>query len=271
MIIDSHAHFNMILRDKTKSEAEILKSLKYNNMEYALQISVEEKDFIWSRDFAKRNYKDGIFYTLGIHPSSKATEKELKVLSDFADSEMKGKFSKLLLGIGECGLDYYRMYQPKEMQIHSFETQIDIAKKHKLPLIIHCRNAMNSSDAMNDAMNETVQILKDKKYNYGIMHCFAGDSKAAKLVLDMGFVLSFAGNVTYKKAVELHDAAKYVPLDKLLLETDSPFLTPEPERGKSNTPEMVKHTYKFVANLKKVSLSKLEESITENFVKFIRE
>ena len=260
MLIDSHVHFNMILRDKTKSEAEILKSLKYNNIEYALQISVEEKDFIWSRDFTKKNYMDGIFYTLGIHPSSKATEKELKTLSDFTDSEMKGKFNNLLFGIGECGLDYYRMHQPKEMQRHSFETQIDIAKKHKLPIIIHSR----------EAMDETIEILKDKKYNHGIMHCFAGDSKAAKIVLDMGFVLSFAGNVTYKKAVELHDAVKYVPLDRLLLETDSPFLTPEPERGKSNAPEMIKHTYKFVANLKKVPLPKLEESITENFVRLIR-
>jgi TatD DNase family protein len=250
----------MILRDKTKSEADLLKSLKYNNIEYALQVSVEERDFIWSRDFAKRHYEDGIFYTLGIHPSSQAAEKELKILSDLTDSEMKGKFDKLLFGIGECGLDYYRMHQPKEMQRNSFETQIDIAKKHKLPIIIHCR----------DAMVETIQILKDKKCNYGIMHCFAGDSKAAKLVLDMGFVLSFAGNVTYKKAVELHDAVKYVPLDRLLLETDSPFLTPEPERGKSNLPEMVKHTYKFVANYKKISLPKLEESITENFVRLIR-
>jgi len=260
MIIDSHVHFNMILKDKTKSEEEILRSLKYNNMEFAVQISVEDRDFIWSRDFAQRNHEAGIFYTPGIHPSSHATEKELMMLSDFVNTEMKGKSNKLLLGIGECGLDYYRMHQTKEMQRNSFEGQIDIAKRHKLPLIIHCR----------EAMDETIQILKDKKCNYGIMHCFAGDSNAAKLVLDMGFVLSFAGNVTYKKAVELHDAAKYVPLDKLLLETDSPFLTPEPERGKSNLPEMVKHTYKFVANLKKVSLPKLEDSIRENFVRFIR-
>ena len=260
MIIDSHVHFNMILKDKTKSEEEILRSLKYNNMEFAVQISVEDRDFIWSRDFAQRNHEAGIFYTPGIHPSSHATEKELMMLSDFVNTEMKGKSNKLLLGIGECGLDYYRMHQTKEMQRNSFEGQIDIAKRHKLPLIIHCR----------EAMDETIRILKDKKCNYGIMHCFAGDSNAAKLVLDMGFVLSFAGNVTYKKAVELHDAAKYVPLDKLLLETDSPFLTPEPERGKSNLPEMVKHTYKFVANLKKVSLPKLEDSIRENFVRFIR-
>jgi len=250
----------MILRDKSKSEDELIKSLKYNNMEYAVQISVEDRDLIWSRDFALKNHEAGIFYTAGIHPSSHAAEKELKTLSGFVDAEMKAKSNKLLLGIGECGLDYYRMHQTKEMQMNSFEAQIDIAKKHKLPLIIHCR----------DAMDDTIRILKDKKYNHGIMHCFAGDSKAAKVVLDMGFVLSFAGNVTYKKAIELHDAAKYVPLDKLLLETDSPFLTPEPERGKSNLPEMVKHTYKFVANLKKVSLPKLEESIRENFVRLIR-
>ena len=260
MLIDTHAHFNMILRDKSKSEDELIKSLKYNNMEYAVQISVDEKDLLWSRDFAQRNREEGIFYTAGIHPSSKAADKELKALSDFVNVEMKGNANKLLLAIGECGLDYYRMYQPKEMQRNSFEAQIDIAKRHKLPLIIHCR----------EAMDETIQILKDKQCNHGIMHCFAGDSKAAKVVLDMGFVLSFAGNVTYKKAVELHDAVKYVPLDKLLLETDSPFLTPEPERGKSNLPEMVKHTYKFVANLKKVSLPKLEESIRENFVRLIR-
>lgn len=260
MILDSHTHFNMILKDKKISEADIISSLKYNNIEYAVQISVEEKDFIWSRDFAKRNYENGIFYTLGIHPSSPAEDHRLANLSAFADQEMNGKFSKLLLGIGECGLDYYRMHQPKEMQINSFETQIDIAKKHKLPLIIHSR----------EAMDETLEILKNKKYFYGIMHCFAGDSKAAKRVLDMGFMISFAGNVTYKNAVELHDAAGYVPLDRLLLETDSPFLTPVPLRGKPNVPEYIKHTYKFISALKKVSQTKLEDAVTENFTGLIR-
>jgi TatD DNase family protein len=229
-------------------------------MEYAVQISVEEKDFIWSRDFAKRNYENGILYSLGIHPSSPAEDKKLSNLAGLVDQEMSGKYSSLLLGIGECGLDYYRMHQPKEMQINSFETQIDIAKKHKLPLIIHSR----------DAMEDTLEILKKKNYGYGIMHCFAGDSTAARRVLDMGFMISFAGNVTYKSAVELHDAAAYVPLDRILLETDSPFLSPVPMRGKQNLPENIKHTYKFIASHKKVLLSKLEDSITENFSSLIR-
>jgi TatD DNase family protein len=250
----------MILEDKKISEADIIKSLKYNNIEYAVQISVEEKDFTWSLDFAKRNYESGIFYTLGIHPSSPAQEQRLANLASLVEQEMNGKYGKLLFGIGECGLDYYRMHQTKEMQISSFEIQIDIAKKFKLPLIVHSR----------DAMDETLEILKKKKYGSGIMHCFAGDSKAAKRVLDMGFMISFAGNVTYKNAVELHDAAGYVPLDRIMLETDSPFLSPVPMRGKANQPENIKHTYKFISSLKKISLTKLEDSITENFTRLIR-
>ena len=260
MILDSHVHFNMILENNNISEADIIKSLIYNNMEYAVQISVEEDDFTWSRDFAKRNYENGIFYTLGIHPSSPAEERRLSSLESFVEQEIKGRYSKLLFGIGECGLDYYRMHQPKEMQIISFEKQIDIAKKHKLPLIIHSR----------EAMNESIEILNKKKYGHGIMHCFAGDSKDARRVLDLGFMISFAGNVTYKNAVELHDAAAYVPLDRILLETDSPFLSPVPLRGKPNSPENIKHTYKFVAALKKITLSKLEDSVTENFTGLIR-
>lgn len=260
MILDSHVHFNMILEENNMSEPELIKSLRYNNMEYAVQISVEEKDFIWSRDFAKRNYENGIFYTLGIHPSSPAENSGLDNLASVVEQELNGKYGRLLFGIGECGLDYYRMHQTKEMQVNSFERQIDIAKKHKLPLIIHSR----------EAMDETLNILKRKKYGNGIMHCFAGDSSAAKQVLDMGFMISFAGNVTYKSAVELHDAAGYVPLDRIMLETDSPFLSPVPLRGKPNLPENIKHTYKFISSLKKIPLSRLEDSVIENFTGMLR-
>jgi len=260
MILDSHVHFNMILEDDSRSETDIIKSLKSNNIEYAVQISVEEKDFIWSRDFSVRNSGNGIFYTLGIHPSSSADVKSLSILANLVEHEINGSNSKLLIGIGECGLDFYRMHQTIEMQINSFETQIDIAKKYGLPLIIHSREAMDA----------TIEILKKKQYGNGIMHCFAGDSAAAKRVLDLGFVISFAGNVTYKNAVDLHDAAAYVPLDRLILETDSPFLSPVPMRGKPNSPENINHTYKFISELKKLSQTKLEESVTENFSRFIK-
>jgi TatD DNase family protein len=250
----------MIIEENKISEAELIKSLRYNNVEYSVQISVEADDFTWSRDFSKRNHESGVFYTLGIHPSSMADNPLLERLSSFVEQEMKGKYSHLLLGIGECGLDFYRMRQKKELQINSFETQIDIAKKFKLPLIIHTR----------DAMDETLSILKNKKYGYGIMHCFSGDSSAAKRVLDMGYYISFAGNVTYKNAVELHDAAAYVPPDRLMLETDSPFLSPIPLRGRSNLPENVKHTYKYISALKKISMTKLEDAVTENFKTLIK-
>ncbi len=260
MILDSHVHFDMILEDKNISEDDIIRSLKYNNIEYAVQVSVEAKDLAWSRDFAKRNYQSGVYYTLGIHPSSPAGDSELKSLSEITGQEINGKFSHLLFAIGECGLDYYRLRQPKEMQIKSFEYQIDLAKKHRLPLVVHSR----------DAMDDTNNILKAKKYGFGIMHCFAGDSEAAKKVLDLGFHISFAGNVTYKSAVELHDSAAYVPLDRILIETDSPFLAPVPLRGKQNLPENVKHTYKFISNLRKISSARLEESVTENFKGLLR-
>jgi TatD DNase family protein len=260
MILDSHAHFDMILEQKGTSEPEVINNLKSSNMEYAVQVSIDPKGFEWSRDFAVRNSKNGIFYTIGIHPSSKAEEKDLTFLTDFTQQSMHAETSNLLLGIGECGLDYYRMHQTREMQIRSFEHQIYVAAQHKLPLIIHLR----------DAMDEGLEILKRKKANSGIMHCFAGDSKAAKKVIDLGFMISFAGNLTYKAAVELHDAAAYVPLDMLLLETDSPFLAPVPVRGKPNVPQNVLHTYRFIADLKKVPLSRVEDAVTENFLKLVR-
>ena len=260
MILDSHVHFNMILEENKITEAELVKSLRYNNIEYSVQVSVEVEDFTWSRDFAKRNHESGVFYTLGIHPSSSADNTALSKLSSSVEQEIKSKYNRLLLGIGECGLDFYRMRQKREMQIHSFETQIDLAKKFKLPVIIHSR----------DAMDETLSILKNKKCSHGIMHCFSGNSQAAKRVLDMGFFISFAGNVTYKNALELHDAASYVPLDRLILETDSPFLSPIPLRGKQNLPENIRHTYKYISTLKKVSMTKLEDAVIENFESFIR-
>lgn len=260
MILDSHAHFDMILEQEGTSEPELIKNLKYSNIQYAVQVSVEPEGFAWSRDFAVRNSSSGIFYTLGIHPSSEANDEDLKYISDFTAECMKSKTSKLLLAIGECGLDYYRMHQPREMQIKSFEYQIDLAKKHRLPLVIHLR----------DAMEEGLGVLKKNKARNGIMHCFSGDSSVARKVIDMGFMISFAGNLTYKAAAELHDAAAYVPLDRLLLETDSPFLAPVPVRGKPNVPENVRHTYRFIADLKKVPLSKIEDSVTENFLRFVR-
>ncbi len=256
MLIDSHAHFDLFMENiPEKSEEEIMDELKTEGIAHALQISIEATGLEWSRDFAIRQQHRGIKYAAGIHPSSPAGEKEIKIFTEFVEGEMAGPNSHLLFGIGECGLDYFRMHQPRETQIKSFDHQIEVAKKHDLPLIIHTR----------DSMEESIAMLRNQGATKGIMHCFSGDSKIAEEVLDLGFFISFAGNVTYKKAENLHEAAKYVPLDRILLETDSPFLAPVPKRGKDNFPWYVKHTYDFVANLKGISLQILEEAIMKNF------
>ena len=141
------------------------------------------------------------------------------------------------------------------MQLRGFVYQIELAKKYHLPLIVHIR----------DAMSDAVEVLKSRTNGGGIMHCFPGDKKEAKTVLDLGFYISFAGNTTYKNAVILHETAEYTPLDRILLETDAPFLTPVPHRGKTNRPEYVIHTYKYIADLKKISVDTLKEQVYKNF------
>jgi TatD DNase family protein len=147
------------------------------------------------------------------------------------------------------------MHQTKEMQRSSFEFQIALAKEYNLPVIVHSR----------DAMDETLEILQKYKPLTGIMHCFPGNRAAAKKVIDLGFYISFAGNVTYKKAFDLHESGAYVPLDRLLLETDAPFLSPVPVRGEKNRSEYVVHTYKFIADLRRIPLSAVTDAVTANF------
>ena len=253
MYIDSHSHFDISIEEKVDTEEALIAGLTDNNIKYAVQISTEAEGFNWSYELAKKH--KNILFTIGIHPSSSASEKELICLSKFVEKIMKSDDSYLLFGIGETGLDYYRMRQPKDIQIHSFEYQIDVAKTWELPLIVHSRNASF----------ETLKILEQKLPKTGIMHCFSGDKNIARKLLDIGFYISFAGNLTYKKAYNLQEAASYIPIDRLLLETDSPFLTPVPLRGKENRPEYVIHTYKFLANLRNENMTKIEDEIYNNF------
>lgn len=254
MFIDSHAHFDIIQKETDSKADNLIKALKDNNIKHAVQVSISADGLNQSYKFALRYKNDGIFFTAGIHPSSTAGEQELTFLDNNL-SEIVKKEKNLLFGIGECGLDYYRMKQTKEMQIASFQHQILLAKKYNLPLIIHIR----------DAMADALKILRNHSPLRGIMHCFSGNKKSAKEALDLGLYISYAGNVTYRKAFNLHESSLYVPLDRLLLETDAPFLTPEPLRGDRNKPEYVIHTYNFMAKHRKIPVLKLEEQIYENF------
>lgn len=259
MYIDSHAHFDLILEDSKDSEDVLMENLRSNNVSRVVQASIDMTSCRWSLDFAKRRAPDGIHFTAGIHPSSTAHKTELEELQLFAEKIHAGGDSSLFFGIGECGLDFYRMRQPKEMQEQSFRFQIGLANRLGMPLIVHSR----------DAMEETLSILSESCRTGGIIHCFSGTRDDAQRALDLGFYISFAGNVTYKKAAELHDAAVYIPLDRLLLETDAPFLTPVPLRGRQNRPEYVMHVYRFIADLRGDPLSRVIEMVQNNFMELL--
>jgi TatD DNase family protein len=254
MYTDTHTHFDIILEESGISEVEVIRGLRDGRVSRAVQVSIEPGGFEWARKFSSANRHDGILFTAGIHPSSPADEGALAIQKKFVDDVMNSADRDLLLGIGECGLDYFRMRRPVDEQMKSFETQIALAKKHGLPVIVHSR----------DAMDDTLAVLKRLSPVSGIMHCFPGDSRDAKNVLDLGFYVSFAGNTTYPKALPIHEAAAYVPDERILLETDAPFLTPVPHRGKKNRSELISHTYEFIAKLRGIKTEALAESVKLN-------
>jgi len=255
MYIDTHAHFDMCMKDNDRNENDIFAIMSIENVQKAVHVSIDVEGLKWAYEFSRAHADKGIFFTLGIHPSSSASDEELNILSEMVETVKQNGDSPLLFGIGETGLDYYRMRKPADMQQKSFEFQLDLAIRNNLPVIVHSR----------EAFEDTYNVLEKRAPVKGIMHCFPGDAEMARKVLDLGMHVSFAGNVTFKKAMALQQAAAYVPGDRLLLETDAPFLTPVPFRGKPNWPENVVHTYKFVAELRKQPLAKLIDTIEENF------
>ncbi|MDA3808956.1 MAG: TatD family hydrolase, partial [Spirochaetaceae bacterium] len=255
MYIDSHTHYDLILEDPSVKIEDLFEQQKTENISQTVQISIDVEGLQWAWDFAKKYRKQGVFFSAGIHPSSQAFEKELMILRDHVTAVMNSSEKDIFFGVGECGLDYFRLQKPEKMQKESFAYQIELAKEFDVPVIVHSR----------EAMNDTIDIIKSLGPMKGIMHCFPGDKEDAKRVLDLGFYISYAGNTTFKKAVELHESAAYVPLDRILVETDSPFLTPVPHRGKKNRPYLIKHTYEFIAELKKIDVSQLKKAVENNF------
>lgn len=259
--IDTHAHFDLCVEEGAGKESELVSGIEAAGIIHAVHVSIDAGGFSWAHQFASRHRTQGILFTLGIHPSSPAGQKELDAIERYAGHVMASDDATLLFGIGETGLDYYRLRRPKDEQCNSFEHQIHLAKKHCVPLIVHSR----------DATEDSLLIMGKYAPLRGIMHCFSEGSDYAKKFLDLGMYLSFAGNVTYKAAIKLQESAAYAPSDRLLLETDAPFLAPVPLRGKKNRPEFVIHTYQYVAHLRKVSEQELAHQINENFLSLIRE
>ena len=202
---------------------------------------------------------ENVYASVGVHPH------DAKLYDDRAEETLVSlvKSSKKVIAWGEIGLDFYYDHSPRDVQREVFIRQIRTARELNLPIIIHSR----------DADEETVEILR-AECTYpdfkGIMHCFGGTAEMARALMDIGFLISFAGNVTFKKAENLRDAARVVPLEKLLIETDCPFLTPIPFRGKRNEPAYVVETAKFLAEFYGVELETLANQTTRNFLDFFR-
>jgi TatD DNase family protein len=203
-----------------------------------------------------------IYASVGVHPheAKLADRAALDKLSEWAKNPA-------VIAWGEIGLDYHYDHSPRDVQQDVFIQQMELAKAAKLPIIIHNRPSDNSENAWDDLLRLLQQHWKPTGIG-GILHCFTGEERHAKAALDMGFVISFAGNVTYPKAVNIQSVAKMVPLDRMFIETDSPYLAPVPMRGKRNEPAFVVQTAKYIGELRGLSGEEIGSLTAENFHRF---
>ncbi|WP_158968824.1 TatD family hydrolase [Paraglaciecola sp. L3A3] len=247
MFVDSHCHLDRL--DKSPEElAEVIKFAKNRGVEHFLCVSVSVKDYPKMRETVQ--HFDEVSVSCGVHPLHQEDACSYAELLAMADSPE-------VVAIGETGLDYFYSAETKEVQLTSFIDHIKVANQLKKPLIIHTR----------DARQDTIELLKQYKApeTKGVLHCFTEDLAMAQSAIELGFYISISGIVTFKTATELQEVVKQIPLDKLLIETDSPWLAPVPYRGKKNQPGYVREVAEFIAQLKGISLAELAQVTTQNF------
>lgn len=247
-LIDSHCHINF--EELHKRLPEILDNAKSNGVAHMLCVSVNLEDFPQVIGLADEYPQ--ISASVGVHPCYE------DVKEPTVDELVEIGKADNIVAIGETGLDYFRIEdQDMTWQRERFSRHIEAARRVNKPLIIHTRNAAD----------DTMRMLKEEGADEcrGVMHCFAENWEVAKKALDLGFYISFSGIVTFKSATQVQEVARKCPIDRVLVETDSPYLAPVPLRGKTNEPAYVRHTAQFVADLKEVSLERLAQKSTANF------
>ena len=244
MLIDSHCHLNF--PDLAQRLPEVLANMAEAGVNKAIAISVSRQSFEEVHAIAQNH--PNIYATVGIHPDDPEAE-------EFSLEELLERAARpKVVAIGETGLDYHWCKGDLAWQHQRFALHIEAANRSGLPLVIHTR----------DAAEDTMRLLREHQAHAGVIHCFTEDVRIAKLALDLGFYISFSGIVTFKNATAIQEAARYVPLDRLLVETDSPYLAPVPKRGKPNEPAYVRHTAAFVAQLRGDSLENIAQATTAN-------
>jgi len=250
MIIDSHCHLNY--EPMSLSLKDTIQRANNDGIKYLLTISTEDKSFSKILDILSKN--KCVYGSYGIHPHEAKNHQSIESV----DIINKIKLNKKIIGIGESGLDFYYNYSDKKDQIKCFEEHIIAAQNTQIPLIVHTRNAEI----------ETFEILKKKliEKNFKILiHCFTGSKEFAFKLLDLGAYISASGVVTFKKSEDLANTFKELPNNRILVETDSPYLAPVPLRGKPNEPSYIVHTVRFLSKLKKISFNDFCKITTKNF------
>jgi len=249
-VVDSHCHLDRL--DLSTFDNDLNKALDFargRGVSHFLNISISLDNFSQVLEIA--NAHDDVFCTCGIHPLD--VEKGTASADQIAQLAQNEK----VVAIGETGLDYYYAKETLALQKESFATHIHAANESKLPLVIHTR----------DAKKDTIDMLKSesKSDNPGVMHCFTEDWEMAKQSMDLGFYISISGIVTFNQAQNVRDVVKQLPLDRMLVETDSPYLAPVPYRGKKNQPAYVREVAEYIADLKGIGYQELAEQTTQNY------
>lgn len=246
LIIDSHAHLDDPKFDEDR--IEIIESLNENRIELVINPGADRPTSEAAFELAHKY--DNIYAAIGTHPHSadELTNDDIERYREMAKSDR-------VVAIGEIGLDYYYDNSPRELQKEAFIKQMELAEELKLPVVIHTR----------DASGDTYDILESFKDRvYGVMHCYSGSVEMAKRYLDLGYYISLAGPVTFKNSRVAKEVAAAVPIDKLLIETDSPYLSPEPRRGRRNEPKNTLYVAECIAELRNMDLDDLIEKTNEN-------
>ena len=252
MIIDSHCHLDY--QPLFNNLDDVIKRANKNGVKYFLTISTTDQSFINILDILKKH--KNVFGSYGIHPHEAKNHIDLKVSKIIHNLSL----DKNLIGIGETGLDFYYNHSDKQTQKECFIKHIHASQETSKTLIVHSRSA--DLEMLDILSNE----IKNKKFNV-LMHCFTGSKSFAHKLLDLDCYFSASGIITFKKNNDLNDTFKFIPNDKILIETDSPYLSPEPLRGKSNEPSYLKYTLKYIANLKNKSEEDFSQITSNNFKK----
>lgn len=247
MLFDSHAHYN---DERFKEDVdEVLSSMNENNVGLIMNSCSDISEITDILNICEKY--SFVYASVGVHPHEveHLKESDMDILKDYAKNEK-------VKAIGEIGLDYFYDFSPRDLQKKWFARQVELAKELKMPVIIHDR----------DAHKDSMDILRDCDIRDigGVFHCYAGSVEMAREILDWGMYIAFGGSLTFKKSVKPKEVAEYVPLNRIVIETDCPYLTPEPHRGKRNSSLYIHYVAEKIAEIKNISVEEVENATYEN-------